>query len=296
MKIVITGSLGHIGKPLTSSLVRDGHAVTVISSNSDKKAAIEALGATPAIGNLQDLDFLTRVFEGTDAVYLMIPPRTDIIDVRAYYNEIGKNYAAALRRRGVGRVVFLSSMGADRDKGTGIILGAHDVEVMLDAIPDITLTHLRAGYFYDNLYNYTGQLKGAGTITDNFGGEDKLVLVATGDIADAAAEELVQKGTAGRIRYIASDVRTANEVARVLGAAVGIPDLRWKLCSDAQKLETLTKYGVAPALAAILVEMRAGIHNGAIYGDYLSQDLAPTGKVTLEQFAVEFAAAFKKEA
>lgn len=32
MKIVITGSLGNIGKSLTPILVQNGHSVTVISS------------------------------------------------------------------------------------------------------------------------------------------------------------------------------------------------------------------------------------------------------------------------
>lgn len=32
MNIVLTGSLGNIGKPLTKALVEKGHTVTVISS------------------------------------------------------------------------------------------------------------------------------------------------------------------------------------------------------------------------------------------------------------------------
>jgi nucleoside-diphosphate-sugar epimerase len=36
MKVAITGSLGHIGKPLTQELVKKGHSVTVISSNPRK--------------------------------------------------------------------------------------------------------------------------------------------------------------------------------------------------------------------------------------------------------------------
>ena len=43
MKIILTGSLGHISKPLTEELVKKGHAVTVISSNSEKQKEIELL-------------------------------------------------------------------------------------------------------------------------------------------------------------------------------------------------------------------------------------------------------------
>jgi nucleoside-diphosphate-sugar epimerase len=52
MKIIVTGSLGNISKPLTEILVAQGHAVTVVSSDPNKQGAIESLGATPAIGSI----------------------------------------------------------------------------------------------------------------------------------------------------------------------------------------------------------------------------------------------------
>jgi uncharacterized protein YbjT (DUF2867 family) len=74
MKVVVTGSLGNISKPLTKELVKKGHRVTVISSNPEKQKEIEALGAIAAIGTLEDVDFLVSTFTGADAVYCMVPP------------------------------------------------------------------------------------------------------------------------------------------------------------------------------------------------------------------------------
>ncbi len=74
MKIVLTGSLGNISKPLTAELVEKGHSVTVISSNPEKQSAIEALGATAAIGSITDVAFLTETFTGAGGVYSMVPP------------------------------------------------------------------------------------------------------------------------------------------------------------------------------------------------------------------------------
>ena len=296
MKIVITGSLGHISKPLATALIQKGHAVTVISSNPEKRPAIEALGATAAIGALQDTQFIVNTFEGADAVYGMCPPNYALVkDIRGYYTEIGNNYAEAVRKTGVGRVVFLSSMGADLDQGTGVVMGVHDVEGILNALPGVAVTHLRPGYFYYNLYNYMGQIKGAGVISDNFGGDDRLMLVSPADIAAVAAEELERTGTVRRIRYIASDDRSANEVARALGAAIGIPELKWTVCGDAERLEAMLKYGIPPAFAASLVEMGACIHSGDFYRDFYAQKPALQGKVKLEDFADEFAAAFKQD-
>ncbi len=45
MKIILTGSLGNISKPLTKYLVGKGNTVTVISSKAERQKEIEALGA-----------------------------------------------------------------------------------------------------------------------------------------------------------------------------------------------------------------------------------------------------------
>lgn len=71
MKIVLTGSLANIGKPLAAELVQKRHSVTVISSNKERVPAIEALGAKALIGSMFDVDFLSEAFNGADIVYLM---------------------------------------------------------------------------------------------------------------------------------------------------------------------------------------------------------------------------------
>lgn len=295
MKLIVTGSLGHIGKPLTMELVEKGHAVTVISSNPEKQNEIAALGATAAIGTLEDVDFLTKTFTGADAVYVMTPPNYfGEADPREYYRRLGICYAQAIKQSGIKRVVHLSSMGAHLDKGTGIILGAHDVEEVLGELPDTSITHLRPGYFYYNLYNYVAMIKGAGFIRANYGGDDKIVLVAPPDIATAAAEELTATGAVKKVRYIASDERTVNEIVHVLGAAIGRPELKWELCTNEQMQENMEKNGVPPHIAASLVELYGSVHSGAFAEDYELHKPIAMGKVKLEDFAKEFATTFKQ--
>src|SRR5919202_1837488 len=190
MNIIVTGSLGHIGKPLTQQLVNEGHTVTVISSRPDRQNDIEALGAIAAIGSLEDLPFLTSTFAGADAVFAMVPPNFAEPDQVIYYQRIASNYVQAIKSSTIKRVVHLSSYGAHLEKGTGFILGAHFAEETLNGLLSVKITHLRAGYFYYNLYNFVDMIKGAGFISANYGGDDKMVLVDPRDIAVAAAEEL----------------------------------------------------------------------------------------------------------
>jgi len=115
MNITITGSLGHISKPLTTMLVQKGHSVTVISSNPGRQRDIEALGAKAAIGTMKDADFLSATFKGADLVYVMETLGPDrFFDQNFDYinaiNQIGNNYKEAIQQSGVKRVVHLSSI------------------------------------------------------------------------------------------------------------------------------------------------------------------------------------------
>lgn len=295
MKITVTGSLGNISKPLTKELVQNGHSVTVISSNPEKQKDIEALGATAAIGSIDDVAFLTKTFTGSDAVYCMIPPNFHFngnLDPTAYYRGIGETYAQAIQQSGVKRVVHLSSVGAHLDKDSGIILAHHDMEQALKKIPGIALTHLRPTAFYYNLLGFVGAIKKQGVMASNYGANDRVPWVSPLDIAAVTAKELVTPTEGIKVRYVASDELTCSEVARILGAAIGKPDLKWVVKSSEETQNGLEAAGVPPRVAASLVEMNASMHSGVLFEDYYRNRPA-LGKTKLTDFAKEFAAAFK---
>jgi uncharacterized protein YbjT (DUF2867 family) len=292
MKIIITGSLGNVSKPLTQALLKQGHQVIVISHRPEMQAPITALGATAAIGSVMDADFLTNTFAGADAVYGMVPPNFTAPDNRAYYRSIGAAYAQAIQATGVRRVVHLSTWGADLPGGTGLIVGSHDIEGLLNQVPDVSVTHLRAGYIYYNLLHYQGMIREAGFMGATFGGDDWLPLVAPVDIATAAADELT-RASGPRVRYVASDERTPTEVARVLGEAIGRPNLQWRTFTPEQGYAGLAQQQMPAPVIEQLLELNAAIHNGSMWQGYAQHRPATLGKVKLENFAQEFAAAFE---
>lgn len=292
MKIVLTGALGHISKPLAEELVSKGHQVIIISSKAEKTAEIEQSGGIPAIGSIEDANFLTSTFTGADAAYCMIPPNYTEPDQKTYYRRIGNNYAQAIRQSGIRRVVDLSSYGAHLEKGTGFIVGSYQVEKTLEQIPGLSLTHIRPAYFYYNLLNFIHMIKTAGFIGANYGGSDKLVLVSPADIAAAIADEIVKTPAVRNIRYVASDERSCNEIAQVIGEAIGQPDLKWNIFTNEQMMSGLTENGVPESIAANLTELGAAIHSGMLTEDY-DQHKPVLGKVKITDYVKEFAAAYK---
>ncbi|NMH26839.1 NmrA family NAD(P)-binding protein [Flavobacterium silvaticum] len=297
MKIVLTGSLGHISKPLTSILVSHGHDVTVVSSSLDRATEIESLGATAAIGSLEDKEFLAETFSGADSIYTMVPPNdytNPNLDLLAYYKRLGTNYAYAIAKSGVKKVVNLSTIGAHLEKGSGILLGAHHLAGILDALPsDVIITHLRPTSFYYNLYAYLGSIRHAGMIAVNHGADRVMSWVSPADIAVAAAEELESKSAERKIRYVASDERSGHDIAKILGEAIGKPELKWVLISNAEMEKSLIeKAGIQPAIAAGLTEMWASYQSGLLSSDYDVNKPEVFGSVKFEDFAKEFASVY----
>ncbi len=299
MKIVVTGSLGHISKPLTQEVAQK-HSVSVISSQPGRQKDIEALGAAAAIGSIEDVQFLTATFKGADAVYAMLPPLNfsdPNLDLMAQYRKLANNYAQAIQQSGVKRVVHLSSVGAHLNKGTGLILLHHQAEEIMGKLSGVNITIMRPVGFYYNLYGFLPGIKATGAIASNYGADDRMPWVSPLDIASAIAEELAAPSGAKlvgkKVRYVASDELTCNEVAGILGAAIGKPDLKWSLIPDEQVQSGFEKMGMSKALAAGFAEMQACMHKGPFYEDYYLH-MPALGKVKMKDFAKEFAAAYKQ--
>jgi uncharacterized protein YbjT (DUF2867 family) len=292
MKIIITGSLGNIGKPLAQNLIASGHDVTVVSSNADRKSDIENLGAKAAIGSVSDADFLAQTFAAADSLFAMTPPNLGGSNVISNTANAGKAFAAAINKAGVKRVVMLSSIGADLEKGTGPIVGLHQIEKIYNGLENTAVTFLRAGFFFTNLYNDVPIIKGAGIIGANYPASLKMPFVHPTDIAAAVAEELQKNATGKNIRYIISDVRTPNDVANVLGNAIGKTDLPWVEFTDEQSVQGMTQAGLPEEMANMYTEMGSGLRSEKIAAHFLNNNFSVDGKIKLEDFAKEFATKF----
>jgi NAD(P)H dehydrogenase (quinone) len=306
MKVIVTGSLGNISKPLAETLVAQGHHVTVVSSDQKKKAAIEALGATPAIGSISDVKFLTDTLKDADALYAMIPLSFTEPDLGGYLRRMAQNYVQALKQAGTKRVVLLSGWAADLTQG-------ENVEDVFDDLKT-SLTIMRPAVFYTNFYQSMDLIKGKGLIgkfltlrylglwtlitgktgllMGNYGGEDRIVFVSPKDIADTVAEELLLHPEKKMIRYVGSEEMTCNEAAKIIGTAVGKPWLKWVLLSDKEMLQGLKMAKVPEKLAGTLVEMQAAMHSGKALENF-HRNKPKMGKIKLADFAKEFAKDYK---
>ena len=283
MNIVLTGSLGNISKPLATALIAKGHSVTIISSNPKKQKEIETIGAKAAIGSIEDIDFLTTTFAETDAVYCMIPFNFMEEDQVGYFKRIETNYVQAIKQNEIEKVLFLTGWAANVENSP-----------ILNQLSDRTVIELRPGSFYTNFYNDIKTIKEYGALMAGYGENDKIAFVSPNDIAKAAFEELTTPFKGKKVRYVASEELTCNEAAKILGEAIGKPDLKWITLSEEQLLNGLIQSGFPHQLAHNFVKMQMETHSGKTFENYL-KNRPVLGKTKLKDFAKEFAAAYHQE-
>lgn len=292
MKYAITGSAGNISRPLVERLLAEGHDVTVIGRSQENLKPLTDKGAKAAVGTVEDAAFLKDAFAGADAVYTMVPPQAAMGE--NVYERLGANYAEAIKANNIKYVVNLSSVGAHLAEGAGPVNGLYRTERELNKLSDANVLHLRPGFFYVNFFGNIGMIRNMGILGGNYGDSNaKMILSYPGDIAEAVAELLLQLSFTGHVvHYHASDERTLGEIARVLGVAVGKPDLPWVLFTDEQSYEGMVGAGLPEILASRYAEMGRAMRTGIMWEDFQKHRPAKFGKTKLEDFARIFATVY----
>jgi uncharacterized protein YbjT (DUF2867 family) len=293
MNYIITGSLGHISKPIVEKLIAAGHQVTVITSNPGKVKDIESLGAKAAVGSVEDATFLASAFKGADAAYLMIPPNFGVKVWLEYMKTVANNYAGAVKASNIKHVVALSSIGAHMRHGAGPVDGTAYLETVLEQIQGLNTKLLRPSYFFYNLFQQAGMIRHAGIMGSTQPADHKMVLTHTSDIAEAAAQELLDlnfKGTS--VRYVASDERTWKEITEVLSAAVGKTGTPYVEFTDEQSMQGMLQAGLSQTIADGFLNMGKALRSKEMEAHYWANRPAQLGKVKLEDFAKEFVAVY----
>jgi uncharacterized protein YbjT (DUF2867 family) len=295
---VITGATGNTGSVITEKLLAKGEKVRVIGRDAKRLERFTQKGAEAFVADETDKSALTKAFSGAKAVYALIPPNLAAPDVRAYQEQVSDDLAAAITKNGVKHAVALSSFGADKPDRTGPVLGLHTLEEKLNGIAGLNALYLRAGYFMENILSQVGVIQSFGVIAGPVRPDLALPLIATRDIGTAAAEALLKLDFNGKHTRELQGVRdvTYNDVAKIVGAAIGKPDLKYMQMPAAQLKPALTQMGMSSNMVDLLLEMAESLNSGHMK---MLQPRSPANSTptTLETFVAEvFVPAYRGKA
>ena len=187
----ITGITGKVGGEAAHRLLDAHLAVRAVVRDATKSDAWVKRGCEAAVADIGDAQAVARAFLGAEGVFILIPP---IFDPSPEFPEVRAIVAAlkaALLMAMPGKVVILSTIGAQAlERNLLTQLGM--VEQELSTLP-IPIAFLRAAWFMENASLDVAPARSTGRMQSFLQPLDKpFPMVATEDVGRVAAELLQQ--------------------------------------------------------------------------------------------------------
>jgi uncharacterized protein YbjT (DUF2867 family) len=263
---VIAGVTGNTGKVVAETLLAAGQKIRVIVRSADKGAPWRARGAEVAVANL-DADVDGAAFAGARAAYLLSPPDLGAADPLADVRRRLDGVARLIAKHAVPHVVFLSSLGAQHDKGTGPIVGLHHGENALRAVTSVTA--VRAGYFLENWGMVADVARKDGVLPTFLPATLRVPTVHTADIGRVAGEALLAGPTRRVIELTGPMDPTPSDIAAAFSRRLGRKIALAEAPIEAV-VPTLTGFGISEGVARLFAEMYAALRNGIVVPEHPS--------------------------
>ena len=293
----IVGASGNTGGVAAEKLLQAGEKVRVIGRDAGRLERLTSRGAEAFVADATDAAALTKAFEGTTAVYAMVPPNLSAPDAPAYQAKVSDALAAAIAKAAVPKAVLLSSIGADKPDKTGPVKALHHLEEKLSAIAGLDAIYLRAGYFMENLLPQAGVVRKLGMLAGPVRADLPLPLIATRDIGATAAEWLLKPDFTGKQprELLGQRDVTYTEIASIIGKAVGKPNLSYSKLPALMLRPALKQIGMSGSVVDMLLEMAEALNSGYMtrLEERSESNTTPTSIETFvsEEFVPRFQAA-----
>lgn len=291
---VITGATGNTGLPLAEALLDAGHQVRIIARRAERAAKLTEKGAILFAGDSKDAALLARAFEGADAAYIMIPFDAQTPDYYQSQKDHVDAVVKAIQESRLRYAVTLSSIGAHMPEGNGVVQGLYYMEQALNAIEDLNVKHLRAGYFLENTLMQAGTLKHMGIMGSPVRADLPIPMVATKDISATAVKFLLDLDFTGNsIHYVAgAKDYSYTEIASIYGKIIGKEDVNYVQFPYDQAAQAMMQMGMGESVVTRLNEFVKAMNEGQILTDFV-RDASNTTPTTAEQFAGIFKTVFE---
>jgi uncharacterized protein YbjT (DUF2867 family) len=222
----VTGITGQVGGVVARLLLAAGHDVRAVVRDAAKGQVWAKQGCEVALADVNDQQALQHAFEGTEGVFVLLPPT---FDPTPGFPEARKTIATlrgALAAAKPSRVVVLSTIGAQATQ-PNLLNQLQILEQELGTLP-MPVAFLRAAWFIENAAWDVAPARESGVVPSFLQPLDKPVpMVATADIGRVAAELLRESWTGRRIVKLEGQQRISPDMiaasfARLLGRDVSM--------------------------------------------------------------------------
>ncbi|MBM7774476.1 uncharacterized protein YbjT (DUF2867 family) [Actinokineospora baliensis] len=261
--IVITAPTGNIGRSLLPLLLDAGAPVRVVARDPARLPEAVRDRVEVVTGSHGDPATVDRAFAGARAVFWLVPPDASRTPEQAYL-DFTRPAARAFTTHGVTHVVGVSALG----RGTPLAARAGLVTTSL-AVDDliaatgVAYRALANPSFFENLLDDLDSIRDHGVLTDTAPADHPVPLVATADIATAAAHLLLTPTWTGvdTVPVPGPELLSPHDLAHQMTTTLGRP-VRYHRDSLDDLRTTLLTHGLNPAFVDAMVEMKAAKSHG----------------------------------
>jgi uncharacterized protein YbjT (DUF2867 family) len=218
---LVMGITGKVGGATAARLLAQGKKVRALVRHREKASSWANQGVELVEGDWNDSAAIQRALKSVEGAFVMLPavcaPSPDYKEAKAI---IG-NYVEALTNAAPPRLVALSSMGANRTSGLGMITA---LSLLERGFRDLTspVAFVRAGGFFEN-FLYGLHLAQGKTLPVYYSPTNrKSTMVATNDIGAEVSTLLTGPAWSGQRVVELGSMVTADEVAEQLGEVLNL--------------------------------------------------------------------------
>ena len=257
---LVMGITGKVGGATAEHLFAHGRQVRALVRNREKAADWANRGVELIDGDWNDSAAIEQALEGVEGAFVMLPavwaPSPDYKEAKGLI----ASYVEALTRAAPPRVVALSSMGANRTSGLGMITA---LSLLEQGFRELTapIAFVRAGGFFEN-FLYGLQVAQGGMLPVTYNPTNrKSTMVATNDIGAEVATLLTGPGWSGRRVVELGSMVSADEVAEQLGEVLNL-DVKAFAIPRAGWAEAFEQFGVPKGRTGPAEEMFEAVNAG----------------------------------
>ena len=257
---LVMGITGNVGGAAAEHLLAHGKEVRALVRNREKAANWANRGVELVDGDWNDSSAIEQALNGVEGAFVMLPynwaPSPDYKEAKG----VIANYVAALTNAAPPRLVALSSMGADRPSGIGMITA---LSLLEQGFHELTspMAFVRAGGFFEN-FLYGLQVAQGGTLPVYYTPTSrKSTMVATTDIGAEVANLLTGPAWSGQRVIELGSMVSADDVAEQLGEVLNL-DVKAFAVPRAAWAEAFEQFGVPKGHTRPAEEMFEAVNAG----------------------------------
>jgi uncharacterized protein YbjT (DUF2867 family) len=262
--IVVTTPTGSIGRQVLARLLQAGERVRVIARDPSRLSPETLRQVEVVTGSHGDAEVVERAFEGADAVFWLPPPNPHAESLETVYVDFARPACEAFRKHGVRHVVGISALGrgtpmADR---AGLVTASLAMDDLI-AGTGVNYRALTMPSFMDNLLRQVPPICDRGEFFWPDKGDRKAPTCATRDIAEVAAQLLIDRSWNGQGHraVLGPEDLSQNDMARIMSEVLGRSIVHREVPIEAFKAQLLAA-GMSPAFVQGYADMMTAKADG----------------------------------